>query len=47
MKKLLIFCSLEEAYLEYSQTTKMEMFAKIVNGFQPLTILTKISVIGV
>ena len=27
-----------EAYLEPSQPSKMELFAKIVQGFQPLTI---------
>ena len=30
-----------EAYLELSQTSTMELFAKIVNGFWPLTIFAK------
>ena len=28
-----------EAYSERSQTSKIELFAKILNGFQPLTIV--------
>ena len=32
-----------ETYSETSQTSKMKLFAKIVNGFQPLTILAKSS----
>ena len=32
---------LAEAYSEHSQTSKMELFAKIVNGIQPLTISHK------
>ena len=30
-----------EAHLEPCQTSKMDHFAKIVNSFQPLTILAK------
>ena len=30
-------------YSELSKTSKMHFFAKIVNGFQPLTIFTKSS----
>ena len=30
-----------KAYSEYSQISKMELFTKIVNGFQPLTIFAK------
>ena len=30
-----------EAYPESNQTSKMKLFAKSVNGFQPLTIFTK------
>ena len=32
-------------YSEPYQTSKMESFAKIVNGFQPLTIFAKSSII--
>ena len=32
---------LAEAYSETSQTSNMELFVIIVNGFQPLTILTE------
>ena len=35
-----VFCrSKPEAYSELCQTSKMELFTKIVNGFQPLIIL--------
>ena len=37
-KKILIFL---EAYSEPSQTSKMEFFAKIVNGFQRIAIFGK------
>ena len=36
-----------EAYSEPCQTSKIELFAKIVNGFQPLTIFAKSSVLDV
>ena len=31
-----------EAYSEPSQTSKLELFAKIVNGYKPLTIFAKL-----
>ena len=34
-------------YLEPSRTYKMKLFAKIVSGFQLLTIFTKSSILGV
>ena len=30
-----------DAYSESSQTSKMELFAKKINGFQPVTIFAK------
>ena len=30
-----------EAYLELSQTSRMEFFAKMINDWKPLTILSK------
>ena len=36
-----------EAYWEPCYTSKMELFSEIVNGFQPLTISTKSSVLDV
>ena len=36
-----------EPYLQPSQTYKMELFAKIVNGFQPLIVFTKRSSLDV
>ena len=36
-----------DAYLEFCQTSKMDCFAKIVNGFYPLTILVKHSILDV
>ena len=36
-----------EAYLEPSQASKIEIFAKIVNGFQPLFIFTIRSILDV
>ena len=33
-----------EAYSELSQTSKMELFAKTVNGFKPLNASTKRSI---
>ena len=35
-----------QAYSEPCQTSNMECFAKIVKEFQPLTIFTKILVLG-
>ena len=34
----------EEAYSKQWKLSKMELFAKIVNGFQPLTSLAKRSI---
>ena len=34
-------------YSEWSQTSKMELFAKLVHGFQLLTIFSKSSILGV
>ena len=39
--------SLTEAYSDPCQTSKMENFAKIVDGFQPLPIFAKRSIIDV
>ena len=36
-----------EAYSEPCQTSKMEVFAKIVNGFSFLTIFLKLSILDV
>ena len=36
-----------DACSEHSQTSKIELFSKIVNGFPPLTILTKSSILDV
>ena len=36
-----------EAYSEPSQTSKMELFVKIINGWKPLTFLTKSSILDV
>ena len=36
-----------EAYSEPSQTSKIELFEKVVNGFQPLTIFEKSSILDV
>ena len=33
----------QRLYLDLSQTSMVELFAKIVTGFQPLTISAKIS----
>ena len=35
------------SFLEPSQTSKMELFAKRVNGFQPLTIFAKSSILDI
>ena len=43
-KKLILF---PLAYLEPSQTSKMELFMKIVNGFQQLIIFQKNSILNV
>ena len=42
-----ICLAIPDAYLEPCQEYKMELFAKIVNIFQPLTILTKNSILDV
>ena len=34
-------------HLETSQTSKMEVFANIVNGWKPLTILAECSILDV
>ena len=31
----------------YSQTSKIELFAQIISGFQPLTVFTKSSMLDV
>ena len=36
-----------EAYSEPSGTSKMEFFAKIVNGWKPLTIFAKSSILDI
>ena len=36
-------CNYPEVYSEHCQRYKMELFAKILNGFHPLIILTKSS----
>ena len=36
-----------ETYSEHSQRFKMELFAKIMNGFQPITIFAKSSILDV
>ena len=36
-----------QAYLEHSRISKMELLAKIVNGFQPLTIFLKSSILDI
>ena len=36
-----------EAYSEPSRISKMKVFAKIIDGSHPLTILTKISILDV
>ena len=36
-----------EVYLDPCQTSKMKYFVKIVNGFYPLTILSKSSILDV
>ena len=38
---------LSEAYVEPYQTSKMKLFAKMVKGFQPLTIFTKSFILDV
>ena len=37
----------DKVYLEPIQTSKMELFEKIVNSLMPLTILTKSSILDV
>ena len=46
-KRALTFKTNSEVYSEPCQTSRMELFAKIVNGFSFLTIFTKISIINV
>ena len=41
------YFSNSEAYSEPYQLSKMERFAKIINGFQPLTIFAKQSILDV
>ena len=36
-----------KAYLEPSQTSKIELFVEMVNGFEPLTIFVKSSILDV
>ena len=36
-----------EAYSQPSQTSKMEVFTKIVNGFQPFTVFIKSSILDI
>ena len=36
-----------EAHLEHSQLSKMQLFVKIVKGFQVITIFVKISIFDV
>ena len=36
-----------EAYSEQNRTSKMEFFTKRINGFHPLTMLTKNSILDV
>ena len=36
-----------EAYSELCQTSKVESFAKIVNGFQKITIFKRISILEI
>ena len=42
-----LFGNIPQAYSHPCQTRKMEVFAKIVNGFQLLTLCIKISISGV
>ena len=39
--------SVTEVYSEPCQISKMELYAQIVNGFQPLTIIEKSSILDV
>ena len=38
---------MREAYSEHCQTSKMELFAKIVNSWKPLSIFAKSSILDV
>ena len=40
-------CSKPKVYLEPSQTSKMELLVNIVNGWKPLTIFAKSSILDV
>ena len=42
-----MYCWLSEAYLETSQTSEMEIFAKVVNGYQSFSIFAKSSILVV
>ena len=51
MEKSLFFASKQngyysEAYLEHCQRSKMELFEKIIEGFEPLTIFEKRSILN-
>ena len=46
-KYFAIFLSYSDAYPELSRKSRMELFAKIVNNFQPLIILPKSSILDV
>ena len=37
--------TLSEAYSETSQKSKMELYAKMLNGFKPITIFAKYSIL--
>ena len=41
------YCRYREVYPEPSETSKMKIFEKLVNDFQPLTIFDKCSISGV
>ena len=43
----ILFHNISEEYSESCQTSKMELFAKILNGFQLLTIFAKSSILDV
>ena len=45
--KFSYFTCLSEAYSERSQTSKMELFWKIVNGWKPLTVFAKSFILDV
>ena len=45
--EMLVFDLITEAYSELSQSSKIELFAKIAKGFQRLTVLPKSSILYV